>query len=495
MQPQELHPNLHSVVTPSVVRPTNQTSPMRSSVVVPTVPTVIATTDEMIAKEKARVYSFQHGAPELEKQHKVLDFIGMHKRTLLIGVMAFILLSSGGTFAFLKLKSFTNSPDTQSSSVATGSKSSSSGGGAAVTGSGTGESASGESSDTDGSSSSDTSEGSGGEDNNEGENGDDGTGGEENNDSVEEIVESDPPEIDENGEPIVNDVESDAPIETPASTPVPSTPSPVLPHKYTTASWNSNADNTKIVGDQVLTLMNDAQVLGVQSLHHLDQRDSVKNKVICSSCKYAGYLPSYTDSKATQSSYPIIWNKTSFTQVGSGSWRKMSDSLTVGTTTYAARYATWTRLQSRVNGKQIIVVNTHLISSVESSGKPTSNTGQLDRYKTHMNNLIALINELKSSNVPLYIVGNFSVNFRYDKNGYTSYFPYAALKPLAVRSNWDVMNLSGISSTTGTTTADNHLVDYVFSWQRSDVTANSITIAASSYGSSYKPVFYTTTIK
>ncbi len=286
------------------------------------------------------------------------------------------------------------------------------------------------------------------------------------------------------------------PTTTPTPTPIPiPSPTPALVHTFTTASWNANSDNPNVIADEILTIIGNTQIIGVQSVHHLDQRDGIKNKLICATCKYAGYLPGYNNGTATPASYPIVWDKAAFSQVGDGSYRTMSDALTVGTSTYAAHYATWVRLQSKVNGKQIIVVNTQLISGVESVGKATANTAQLDNYKAHMSKLTALVTELKAANVPIYIVGNFGVNYRYDKNAYVSYFPYASFKALDVRSNWDVTSLSGIKSTDSTQTVGNRLVDYIFTWQRSDVTPNATTIGNSAYGSTYKPVFYTSTIK
>lgn len=280
--------------------------------------------------------------------------------------------------------------------------------------------------------------------------------------------------------------------QTPTAT---TTPNASAGHTFTVATWNANADNVKIVGDQLLEILGNTQIIGIQSLHHLDQRDSVKNTVICSTCKYAGYLPGYNNNTATPASYPIIWDKAVFSQVGDGGYRTMSDSLIANGVSYAARYATWVKLQSKVNGKRFYVVNTQLISGVESVGKPTGNTAQVSNYKTHLSNLTTLISELKSADVPIYIVGNFAVNYRYDKDVHTSYFPYAAFKALGIHSNWELTNLKGIAKSAGTQTEGSRLIDYVFTWQRSDVAANTTSIAGSSYGSTYKPVYFTSTMQ
>lgn len=284
-------------------------------------------------------------------------------------------------------------------------------------------------------------------------------------------------------------------ISTPAPTPVPSKPSTSTAHKFTVATWNVSTDNTKTVGTEVLDFLKQSQVMGLQTLRTKTMRDSIKTKVICSSCAYSGYLPSYSGSDAGPSDMPILWNKAAFSIVGSGSNRKMCDAASSKTYSYAARYATWVKLQSKVNNKQFYVIDTHTMSPDESGGKPGKDSLLISRFQTHMTNLKALLAELQKSNIPIYLVGTFNVDYRYDRYGYTSYFPYASLKPVGVRSNWDLLGLSGISGSAGTLSGSKRLIDYVFTWQRNDVAANSIAISSSTHGSDHYGAFLTTTIK
>ena len=444
----------------------------------------------MIAQENARVFVFEHGAaPEASTHHTLLNFvqqINRQKRPLMIGIIAFILMSAGGVFAFTKLQTYTKASKTQASTIAS-SDSSSSAGGVNTPDDTAKDSA--DSSDTDSS----TDAADDGTDTSDQEEMD-----EEDTSDTEDTSSTEPEEQadeSEEAEPIneVGSLQED--VSTPAPTPVPAAPSVTLSHKFTTASWNSNENNKLVVGDEVKSIMSKTQVLGLQEVHESKQRASISSKAICSSCAYSGYMASYNSSAASASSYPIIWTKTSFTQVGSGSSRKMCDVAKTSKYSYAARYATWVKLQSKVNGKQFYVVNTHLMGVGESAGKPGTDTLLISRYKAHMTNLVALINELKAANIPIYVVGSFNVNYRYDRTVKTSYFPYVSLGAAGVRSNWDLLSLSGISSSAGTQGTGSRLIDYVFAWQRSDVTSNSIALSTSRHGSDQFAVFYTSTIK
>jgi len=344
-----------------------------------------------------------------------------------------VLMSSGAAFAFTKLQTFTKAPKVQTStSLATNQADTSAGGGTPDDSADT----TADSTDEDTSAATDDSADSGdsGDTNDTEADSNDATNDAANDTATDEGSETN--DAGDNTPPESNDPVEVVPI--PAPTPVPAKPSPVIAHKFTTASWNSNVDNKNNVGDEIKTIMSKTQILGVQEVHHADQRASIT----CSSCAYAGYLASYSSGTASQSSYPIIWNKSYFSAVGSGSYRKMCDAASTSKYSYAARYATYVKLQSKVNGKQFYVVNTHFMGVGESSGKPGSDTLLTSRYKTHMTNLVALINELKSANIPIYVVGRFNVNYRYDHTVKTNYFPYISLGAVGLRSGWDVTNLS-----------------------------------------------------
>lgn len=467
MQPQQFYP------------PAPATEP-------PPMAPAIMTTDQMIAQENARIFVFEHGPPEIKKRHKGFEFLGLHKSAIITGATAFLLILFGTFFAYIKIQAYTKSVQSQASTAESGSNATISGGGAVK------DDVTRTSADTSDVESTDTEEDMSSVYDEEGDS--EYTDYYEFEDTGEYEDVYDESYNEDNTEPTDTTNVSES-VSIPAPSSVPVVPTPTITHKFTAASWNSNDDNDLVVGDQIKSIMSKTQILGVQEVDDTSQRSSISSKVTCSNCAYAGYLASYSSGTASASSYPIIWDKTSFSQIGSGSSRKMCESASTSRYTYPARYATWVKLQSKVSGKQLYVINTQFMGGVESSGKPKSDTLLLGRYKTQMTNLVSLINELKAANIPIYIAGTFNVNYRYDHTVKTSYFPYISLGALDVRSNWDLLNLSGISSSAGTQGTGNRLIDYVFSWQRSDVTPNSTAISSSRYGSDQSVVFYTSTIK
>lgn len=509
MQPQELHPNLQSVVTPTVsqppvVTPSLSQPPASTQQVGP-----IALTDQLIAQENAQVYSFTHEPIKPSRVQMILDFVGQYKRALVIALVASVLMAFGGGIAFNKLRSYTKLATIRDTIVTDDNQGSSGGGSQGALGASEDTGSDEEAYDSEDGSDEDTwdeSSDEGGYENEEFSDEDDVYAEDEYDDTSDESEDSDDDSavdlsyIEEDSDDSAVDDENfidnstSETVDTPVPTPIPPKPAPTTTHKFTIASWNTNSDNAKNVGTEVLSLMTKSQIMGLQEIHKKTQRDSVKSKVTCTSCKYSGYIPSYTSDGASAASYPIVWDKAAFTAIGSGSSRKMCDSAKTTTYSYAARYATWVQLQSRVNGKKFYIISTHFMAGESSQGKPTSDTLLTGRYKTHMTNLTALITELKKANIPVYVTGTFNVDYRYDRTVRTSHFPYASLGATSVRSNWNYLNLSGISSTSGTIPTNNRLIDYVFSWQRSDVTPNATTISTSTHGSKHYAVYYTSTI-
>jgi hypothetical protein len=457
-------------------------------------PYTVNSTDQLIAQENARVGVFENPPAPLPRSRKILAAINEHRSVLLGIVVGLLLLGVGSTFAIASMKKVTGGTVASS----TTSKSASSVSGETSSGNAADANGGGDNSDED---TGDEEEDSGSDDEDTGDEEEDSGSDDEDTGDEEEDSGSDD---EDTGDDAEDDTGNDAPdpgddgpddTVTPAPTPVPTKPVVSTPHKFTVASWNVKTDNTKTVGTEVLSLLTKSQIIGLQTLRTKTMRDSVKSKVICSSCAYSGYLAAYSGSDSGPSDLPIIWDKSAFTIVGSGSSRKMCDAASSKSYSYAARYATWVKLQSKANGKQFYVVDTHTMSPGESGGKPGSDSLLTGRFQTHMTNLKGLIGELQKANVPIYVVGTFNVDYRYDRFGYTSYFPYTSFKSMGVRSSWDLMGLSGVSSSVGTVSGSKRLIDYVFTWQRSDVTANAIAVATSTHGSDHYAVYFTNTIK
>jgi endonuclease/exonuclease/phosphatase family metal-dependent hydrolase len=290
---------------------------------------------------------------------------------------------------------------------------------------------------------------------------------------------------------------SSPPTPTPTPTPAPTpSPTPRPTTTFTIASWNTKYDNTASnLGTEVATVTASAPIVGLQEVHDPAKRQQIRDKVLCPTCAYASRSEEFNYDGSSPASLPIIWKKSQFQVVGTPGSLQVSPKTTVNDSAGAevsAKYITWVKLREPVTGKTFYVLNTHTVASVEAGGKPNqSNPKRLTLYQTHMDKLVAQINTFKQDNIPIFITGDFNVNYRYDSVVKDSMFPYVRLGAVGVKSDWQLTNLAGIPTTQGTEGANNRIIDYVFELVRSDVTPRSVKINSSTLGSDHYPVFFT----
>lgn len=267
------------------------------------------------------------------------------------------------------------------------------------------------------------------------------------------------------------------------------------------ATWNMKFDNKQSVTTGVKQILASADVVGLQEVHKTAQRNRIK-KLICSSCEYAGYLPSYHKDKTGPASTPIVWNRSKFSLVGKGHYQKVTTSTKLHGKNIRAKYITWVRLHDKLTGREFYVVNTHFVRSVEYAGAPGGNTRLNTRYQQHMAKLVALLTKLQASDIPIFVTGDFAVGYREDAAVQTSYFPYASLRPLGVYSNWELTAADNYIPIPGTysyhsninNTDVSRLIDYVMIWQRDDTQPLMTDVANDTYGSDHHPVFLSVTL-
>lgn len=299
----------------------------------------------------------------------------------------------------------------------------------------------------------------------------------------------------------------------------------------TIGSWNMYVDNKTKMQSAVPKLMKTADVLGLQEVHTTAQRNSVKNKLICKKCAYDGVMYKNKNTKKQidpRGGYPIIWKRDVFQRVDKLHIVKMAPKTEVTKKIkFKARYAAWTVLRDKRTGKEIIVINTHTYAKAEYEGKSRGYKKVDKGYAEQMKKLSTLIKSLqKSKNLPIFVVGDLNVDYRYD-NGTVSYFPKATFTKLGFVSNWASANYPVNDSTVGTapnedlivTTSDEaigedaadeslpeeilgtlrvgaggRIIDYVYASQRNDVSFQQTSISQATYGSDHAPIFATYTI-
>jgi hypothetical protein len=112
-----------------------------------------------------------------------------------------------------------------------------------------------------------------------------------------------------------------------------------------------------------------------------------------------------------------------------------------------------------------------------------------------MDKLKALITTFQAKNLPIFLTGDFNVNYRLDSLYKDPLFPYANMSAVGVQSSYESLNLASIASSQGTFNGSNRLIDYLFHWDRADVTIDSERISLSTHGSDHYGYYSTATLR
>ena len=262
----------------------------------------------------------------------------------------------------------------------------------------------------------------------------------------------------------------------------------------TVASWNTLFSNKSPLANGAKSIGAKADVIGFQEVHWADKTHaySLRDNFICNSCQFEGYMDSYkqNSSGSRPASLTIAWKKSRFSRVNSGYKSVYSREAADGEG--SAKWITWVKLKDKKTADSFYVVNTHTVASIESKGKPNSDKDRVALYKKHMDVLTTFLKGLQRENIPIIVLGDFNVNYRYDKSAKYKDFPYTRLGQIGFRSNWDLLNLSGISSSASTHGSGSRLIDYGWLWGP-DAKAVSTSIG-SKYGSDHHAVYFSVTI-
>lgn len=253
-----------------------------------------------------------------------------------------------------------------------------------------------------------------------------------------------------------------------------STITSTTPYSLTLGSWNTYVNNPTDLGGTVRGLLSSVDVLGLQEVHVSAHRKSVAS--IASSSIGVYFVPKPSSGDTHVASYPIVYNKSKVSFV-SGGYKRLGS--TPGLTD---RYAVYVRLKIKTTGQEFYFATTHLPPGVESGGKPR-NTAKAGAYAKQMPMLASTMRQLGANGVPVFLAGDFNVNYRSDGCS-VSWFPCKGLGNATMKSAFALTNLAGIGNSTGTHEDGKRLIDYVFVRTDSRVKVNSVSVVGS--GSGYR---------
>lgn len=295
------------------------------------------------------------------------------------------------------------------------------------------------------------------------------------------------------------DYDSSDPIDVPITNgPTTGSPVPASGDDITFASWNTLFSNAvSNVGKGVKAVAAKADIIGFQELHLSDRRKEMRDKLLCSSCDFSGYVQNYSTNGSNPGSVAIVWRKDRFSVVKSG-YFKVSDTEYVSTKTGSTgnkisnKWITWALLKDKKTGSQFYFMNTHTVASLESKGKPIgSEDDRVKNYTHHMNVLTSKINAFKATGLPIFITGDFNVNYRYDHKVQYKNFPFARMNAIGVHSGYQRLDLANIPKSKASQGSGNRIIDYVWYSDNSNVYPLSESISTVRYGSDHYPVYLT----
>ena len=248
------------------------------------------------------------------------------------------------------------------------------------------------------------------------------------------------------------------------------------------------------INDAVRALSDQGDIVGFQEFGPSSHRDALAAVVRnCTTCNYGLYMPDI----AHGGNIPIIWKKNKFQLLSTGNL-KIYDGQRVedgaGGPDVTAKHLTWIRLKDKASGRVFYYVNNHLIPSVEADGHPRYDAvpKRVALYTKHMNTLADKVSQLKQNEVPVFIGGDFNVNYRRDSVVRASIFPYAKMNSINTWANWRY--LGAPAGNDGTMSDGSRVIDYVFATRNNKVTPVSNRIL-STYGSDHHAVQFTIKLK
>lgn len=150
-----------------------------------------------------------------------------------------------------------------------------------------------------------------------------------------------------------------------------------------------------------------------------------------------------------RSQNPIAWRKDQFRLLNSGTFIPASHLQTTGDPIISV---CWVKLEHKASGRAFFFANTHLSSKIEGRvawsehielhGRP-SPRGDLQRRVDYNH---ATIKEIKAwvreraRNVPVFLSGDFNIDFYDDRRHRTPNFPFMQWKEIDFRSNWGLIS-------------------------------------------------------
>lgn len=173
-------------------------------------------------------------------------------------------------------------------------------------------------------------------------------------------------------------------------------------------------------------------VVGMQELASHGKPEALRNRTGCASCFYDAWIPG---SASQGGNLPILWRKDRFHVVKNKKGRPMRFAYRVhgaenvepgaGGSRTTTKYITYVLLRDKQTRRSFWVMNAHALPSVEGAcGHPNGKTRRLALYQRMMT---AFEDRIAHKKRPVFVTGDYNVNYRCDRNVKHHRFPVEEL--------------------------------------------------------------------
>src|SRR6478736_1007653 len=193
-----------------------------------------------------------------------------------------------------------------------------------------------------------------------------------------------------------------------------------------------------------------ADLIGLQELNAPTKRRAVADALTAGWAMTAG---------PARNAVPIIWRRSVFELIGAGSQLASGvarvESGADGRTSNL-RYLSWVRLRQRETGGVVVVINTHLIPTIDRAGHPDrSKPERLRIYDQEMSQLLEIADRMRAAG-PMVATMDGNIDARADARIHDPRWPQARMGRHGLSSNWRVLGFPDGGTHQG------RLIDYVW---------------------------------
>lgn len=281
--------------------------------------------------------------------------------------------------------------------------------------------------------------------------------------------------------------------------------------KLTIVTWNIAGGSGGFDSKQRLTGLNEingpADIISLQESHVASFRKQLLNTYLCTKCSngtdsiMAGVelknMPDgtniYSSNSSLPASMPIFWKRDRLSLEGYGAYTALANSYYDENKDRVSRkWITWVKLHDKQTNRSFYVLNLHTPTNVENQGNVRTNMKKRNATYTYQMQLLAkVINDnFSSENLPIFVTGDFNVDYRTDKLVKHKTYPYAVMANLNFTSNWAFADADGSLPDDGSGKGS-RLIDYVFIKRGVGMNFDETFINNNMYGSDHHPVFAT----